>query len=330
MPSEIKFFGDGLPYLKTDDLKGKLIAIEGTDGVGRSTQIDLLEEWLRVKGYGVVVTGWTRSNLMSKSIKMAKDGNMIDRMTLSLLYATDFADRLENQILPALHSGFIVLADRYIYTAFARDSARNPDLTWIKDVFGFAPIPHLICYLRLDVDNLIPRVIESGGMNYWESGVDLHLADNIFDSFKKYQKQLIDCYDNMAEDYQFKVVDARGSVEQIQQDLREHIETLLQPENQKEVPSGPSNKTAQGSDPKTKNSAKASQNLSSLDAASEVGARPLIEQEAECLPNKVPTEQAPLSSTKRSTQVHNPADAQSKDSSTARDLPTLISLQDAF
>jgi len=223
MPRGTKFFGEGLPYLKTNELKGKLIAIEGTDGVGRSTQIDLLQEWLEVQGYGVMVTGWTRSNLMSRTIEMAKNGNMLDRMTFSLLYATDFADRLENQILPALRSGFIVLADRYIYTAFARDAARNPDTRWIKDVFGYALVPDLVCYLRIDVANLIPRVIESGGMNYWESGMDLHLSDNIFDSFNKYQKILIEAYDRMAEEYSFEVLDARRGVQEIQQDLRDCI-----------------------------------------------------------------------------------------------------------
>lgn len=227
MQKAAKFFGEGLPYLKTDNLKGKLIAIEGTDGVGRSTQIELLEEWLQVQGHGVVTTGWTRSNLMSRTIEMAKSGNMLDRRTFSLLYATDFADRLENQILPALRSGFIVLADRYIYTAFARDSVRNPDMQWIKDVFGFAPVPDLVCYLRTDVENLIPRVIESGDMNYWESGLDLHLADNIFDSFKKYQKTLIDNYDKMAEEYKFEVLDARQDVNEIQRDLRSRIEKIL-------------------------------------------------------------------------------------------------------
>jgi len=216
-----------LPYLKTSGLKGKLIAIEGTDGVGRSTQIDLLEDWLQVQGYAVMVSGWTRSNLMSRSIEMAKNGNMLNRMTFGMLYATDFADRLENQIIPALRSGYIVLMDRYVYTAFARDSVREPDQQWIRDVFGFAPIPDLVCYLRTDVDSLIPRVIESGGMNYWESGMDLHLADNIFDSFKKYQKMLIDAYDNMVEPYGFKVADARRSVMEVQQDLRSYIEEIL-------------------------------------------------------------------------------------------------------
>jgi dTMP kinase len=158
---------------------------------------------------------------------MAKGGNMIDRMTLALLYATDFADRLENQILPALRSGFVVIADRYVYNAFARDSARDPSMAWIKDVYGFAPVPDLVCYLRIDVNSLIPRVIESGGMNYWESGMDLHLADNIYDSFKKYQKTLIDTYDNIAEQYDFAVIDARRDVEHIQQDLRERIQKVI-------------------------------------------------------------------------------------------------------
>ena len=118
---DAQYFGDGLTYLNPSDLKGKLIAIEGTDGVGRSTHIEMLQEWLEVQGYGVITTGWTRSNLMSKTIEMAKEGNILDRWSFSLLYATDFADRLEHEVIPALRSGFIVLADRYIYTAFARD-----------------------------------------------------------------------------------------------------------------------------------------------------------------------------------------------------------------
>ena len=131
MPSEPKYFGEGLPYLKPYSLKGKLISIEGTDGCGRSTQVDLLKNWLEVQGYAVFETGWARSNLMQSEIEQAKAGNIMDRMTFALMYATDFADRLENQIIPALKSGHVVLADRYIYTAFARDIVRDPDSTWI-------------------------------------------------------------------------------------------------------------------------------------------------------------------------------------------------------
>ncbi len=222
-----RFFGDGLTYLDPSDLKGKLIAIEGTDGVGRSTHIEMLQEWLEVQGYGVITTGWTRSNLMSKTIEVAKAGNILDHWSLSLLYATDFADRLEHQIIPALRSGFIVLADRYIYTAFARDYVRSGNRTWIRDVFGFALIPDLVCYMRIDVETLALRVIETTGMNYWESGMDLRLGTDLYESFKKYQSLLIEEFDKMAEEFRFNVVDARKSPEEIQEELRGHILPVL-------------------------------------------------------------------------------------------------------
>jgi dTMP kinase len=222
-----QYFGDGLPYVNLSDLKGKLIAIEGTDGVGRSTHLELLQEWLEVQGYGVITTGWTRSNLMSKTIEMAKQGNILDRWSFSLLYATDFADRLEHQIIPALRSGFIVLADRYIYTALARDAVRSGDRTWIRNVFGFAVVPDLVLYLRIDVDTLALRVIETKGMNYWESGMDLRLGVDLFDSFKKYQSSLIEEFDKMAEEFRFQVIDARKPPEEIQDSLRSKIQPIL-------------------------------------------------------------------------------------------------------
>ncbi|MBX3330089.1 MAG: hypothetical protein KF722_06790 [Nitrospira sp.] len=226
--ADARFFGDGLKYLDPSDLKGKLIAIEGTDGVGRSTHIEMLQEWLEIQGYGVMTTGWTRSNLMSKTIEMAKAGNILDRWSLSLLYATDFADRLEHQIIPALRSGFVVLADRYIYTAFARDFVRSTDRKWIRDVFGFALTPDLVCYLRIDVETLALRVIETTGMNYWESGMDLRLGGDLYDSFKKYQSLLIEEFDKMAMEFRFNVVDARKSPEEIQDELRGYILPVLQ------------------------------------------------------------------------------------------------------
>jgi dTMP kinase len=216
-----------LAYLNPSDLKGKLIVIEGTDGVGRSTHIELLQEWLEVQGYGVITTGWTRSSLMSKTIDIAKQGNILDHWSLSLLYATDFADRLEHQIIPALRSGFVVLADRYIYTAFARDTVRSGDPAWIRDVFGFALVPDLVCYLRIDADTLALRVLESSAMNYWESGMDMRVGTDLYDSFKKYQTQLIEEFDKMAEEFKFEVVDARKSFEEIQEFLRAKIQPML-------------------------------------------------------------------------------------------------------
>ena len=219
--------GLGLPYRPLSKLKGKLIIIEGTDGVGRSTQMALLKEWIELEGHAVLETGWTRSNLMSRAIESAKMGNVLNRMTFSLLYATDFADRLENQIIPALEAGFVVFADRYIYTAFARDWMRGEDRQWIEDVFSFAIVPDLVCYLKIDINTLIPRVIESGGMNYWESGCDLHLGEDVFENFKKYQSKMIKEYDAMAEKYGFEVIDGRNEVELIQRALREKVGKLI-------------------------------------------------------------------------------------------------------
>lgn len=227
MTHPLKYFGEGLPYLPYREVKGRLIAIEGTDGVGRSTQVDLLRRWLQLNGYGVVETGWTRSKLVRSALDMAKAGNLLNRMTFSLLYAADFADRLENVILPALRSGFVVLSDRYVYTAFARDHVRGADTPWIRDLFGFAPLPDLVCYLKIDVEHLVPRVIESGGMNYWESGMDLRMGDDIFDSFKNYQSRLLAEYDRMAEEFAFQVVDANRGIEEIQADLQEKIGRIL-------------------------------------------------------------------------------------------------------
>ncbi|MCG3778542.1 MAG: Thymidylate kinase [Nitrospira sp.] len=229
---ETRYFGDGLTYQSPSNLSGKLIVIEGADGVGRSTHVEMLQEWLEVQGYGVITTGWTRSNLMSKTIEAAKAGNILDRWSLSLLYATDFADRLEHQIIPALRSGFIVLADRYIYTALARDLVRGNDRQWIRDVFGFALVPDLVCYMRIDVETLAMRVIETTGMNYWESGMDLRLGADLYESFKKYQTLLIKEFDAMAEEFHFEVVDARKSPEELQEDLRRKILPVLQSHRQ--------------------------------------------------------------------------------------------------
>lgn len=227
MPNEPKYFGEGLPYLKPFSIKGKLIVIEGTDGAGRSTQVALLKNWLEVRGYAVVETGWARSNLMHKSIEFAKSGNMMDRMTFSLLYATDFADRLENQIIPALKSGHIVIADRYVYTAFVRDMVRDSDPQWIRNVFGFALVPDLVLYLKIDMDTLIPRAIESGGINYWEAGMDMHMGQDLFDSFVNYQSRLIADYEKLAKEFNFETVDATKTVDEIQDKIREKVKEIL-------------------------------------------------------------------------------------------------------
>jgi dTMP kinase len=221
------YYGHGLPYVPLGDYPGRIIAIEGTDGVGRSTQIQLLREWLEVRGYGVVETGWTRSALMQPTIDLAKASNTLNKLTFVLLYATDFADRLEKEIIPALKAGFIVLTDRYIFTAMARAAVRGVDRAWLRTLYGFAIAPHIVFYLKVDVDTVTRRVLESGGMDYWESGMDMKPADDIYDSFRAYQNRLLREYSSMADEFSFHVIDARRRIEVIQDELRHKVETFL-------------------------------------------------------------------------------------------------------
>jgi dTMP kinase len=221
------YYGNGIPYLPIDGYPGKIIAIEGTDGVGRTTQITLLREWLEVQGYGVIETGWTRSELMQPTIELAKSSNTLNKLTFVLLYATDFADRLEKEIIPALKAGFIVLADRYIFTALARAGVRGIDRSWLRSLYGFAIAPHLVFYLKVDVDTLIRRVLESRGMDFWESGMDLKHGDDIYDSFRTYQAKLLREYNSMADEFHFRLIDARRNVPAIQDELRRHVQEFL-------------------------------------------------------------------------------------------------------
>jgi dTMP kinase len=221
------YYGYGIPYLPIDGYPGKIIALEGTDGVGRSTQISLLREWLEVQGYGVVETGWTRSELMQPTINLAKGSNTLNKLTFVLLYATDFADRLEKQILPALKAGFIVLSDRYIYTAIARAGIRGVDRPWMRSLYGFAIAPHLTFYLKIDEKTLIRRVLQARGMDYWESGMDMKLGDDIYESFRAYQRSLLREYASMADEFGFRVLDARRKIDVIQDELRRQIGAFL-------------------------------------------------------------------------------------------------------
>jgi len=222
------YYGRGIPYLPIDGYPGKLIAIEGTDGVGRSTQIQLLREWLEVRGYGVVETGWTRSTLMQPTIEIAKSSNTLNKLTFVLLYATDFADRLEKEIIPALKAGFVVLSDRYIFTALARAGVRGVDRQWLRNLYGFAIAPHMVFYLNIDVKTLIGRVLASRGMDFWESGMDLKHGDDIYDSFRAYQNKLLREYSSMSEEFHFRVVDARRPVDRIQDELRKNVAAFLE------------------------------------------------------------------------------------------------------
>src|SRR5262249_205434 len=186
-----RYYGRGIPYLAIEGYPGKLIAIESTDGAGRSTQIQLLREWLEVKGYGGVETGWTRSPLLQPTIGLAKSRNTLNKLTFVLLYATDFADRLEKEIIPALKAGFVVLSDRYIFTALARAGVRGVDRAWLRSLYSFAIAPHLVFYLNIDVRTLIRRVLESRGMDFWGSGMDLKTGREMYESVRGLQKNRV-------------------------------------------------------------------------------------------------------------------------------------------
>ena len=225
--SRFRYFRSHMPYLPLDGCTGKLLVIEGTDGTGRSTQARRLQEWLEVQGYGVIETGWTRSELMQPTIELAKASNTLNKLTFVLLYATDFADRLEKEIIPALKAGFIVLSDRYIFTAMARAGVRGVDRTWMRNLYGFAIAPHLVFYLKIDEKTLIRRVLQSRGMDFWESGMDMKLGDDIYESFRAYQRSLLREYTSMADEFGFRVLDAKRKIDVIQDELRRQIGAFL-------------------------------------------------------------------------------------------------------
>ena len=227
---EPRFYGAGLPKSDVANITGHLIVVEGADGVGRSTHIELLTGWLEGHGFAVSTTGLKRSALTARGIEMAKQGHDFDRVTQALFYATDLADRIENEIIPALRSGFIVLSDRYIYTMMARGAARGLDRDWLAGIYGFALVPHRIFFLRLDPDELIRRTLRRGGeLDYWESGRDIGLAPDRFTSFRKYQGRLLKEFDRMSEPYSFLTVDASHSVEEVQAELRRDLAQMLDP-----------------------------------------------------------------------------------------------------
>ena len=227
--TEIRFYGYDLPGFthRKRHLPGKLLVLEGTDGVGRSTQIALLREWLESEGYAVAATGLKRGVVAGKGIKIAMQGHTLGDTTMNLLYATDFADRLEQDIIPALRAGFVVLTDRYVYSIIARAQARGVDPAWLRSVFGFALVPDAVFYLQADLVHLIPRVLNVRGFDYWESGVDFLAGRDYYDSFVQYQSLLLAQFDAIADEFDFARVDANGSILDVFRTLRGEISELI-------------------------------------------------------------------------------------------------------
>jgi dTMP kinase len=223
-----RFYGHGIPHVRLEELAGKLIAVEGADGSGRSTQIARLVDWLETSGHATVQVGLKRSTLVSAELEKAQDGNILSRTTLSLFYATDFADQLENIILPALKGGLIVLADRYIYTLMARDMVRGMDEAWLKNLYGIALEPDAVFYLEVEAEELVQRNLsKKATLDYWESGMDLGLSRDMFDSFLKYQMNMQTVFRQLQKTYGFTIVDGNRSVDTITKTLWDKIRALL-------------------------------------------------------------------------------------------------------
>jgi dTMP kinase len=223
-----RFYGKGLPNIKLESLGGQLVVVEGADGSGRSTQIDLLRDWLERRGYPTLNVGLKRSMLVSSELEAAMQGNILATRTLSLFYATDFADQLENNILPALRAGFIVLSDRYIYTLMARAIVRGIEPEWIQEVYGIALVPDAVFYIAVSPEVLIERNLRKHTvLDYWESGMDMDRSQNMYDSFIAYQKKMQAEFRRMQAVYGFETVNGKRSPRAIQKELRTKIEPIL-------------------------------------------------------------------------------------------------------
>ena len=223
-----RFYGHGVPGVDVEKLAGRLIVVEGADGSGRSTQIARLVDWLETSGHATVQVGLKRSTLVSAELERAQEGNILSRTTLSLFYATDFADQLENIILPALKAGFIVLADRYIYTLMVRDMVRGMDEAWLENLYGVALEPDAVFYLNVPPEELVQRTFaKNASLDFWESGMDIGLSRDMFDSFMTYQTAMQQTFRRLQTSYGFTIVDGDRAVDAINTELRKKISAVL-------------------------------------------------------------------------------------------------------
>ena len=222
------FYGHGIPRIKCDDLAGRLIVVEGADGSGRSTQIARLVAWLETNGHPTVQVGLKRSSLVSSELEKAQEGNILSRTTLALFYATDFADQLENIILPALKAGFIVLADRYIFTLIARAAVRGISRDYLHGIYEMALRPDLTFWLNVRPEVAFDREFrKSQTISYWESGRDMSLSNDLFQSFIRYQSMIKREFEYLSKRHGFIELDGEGSVSEVNRVLRKQIASHL-------------------------------------------------------------------------------------------------------
>ncbi len=214
--------------LKPNICTGKLIVVEGIDGSGKSTQIDLIYKWLSEKGKSVYFSEWNSSPLVKSTTKMGKKGKVFTPTTFSLIQAADFTDRWENQFLPMLKAGVIVLADRYAFTGFARDVVRGVDRKWVRNLYSFAFQPDLVLYFKVPLDDAIERITSARSkLKYYEAGMDLNLSDKRIASFRIFQGKILKEYEKMAGEFGFKVLDATRPVHKQQKEVRRLVNNVL-------------------------------------------------------------------------------------------------------
>ena len=224
----LEFYGSPITYLQGREVKGRLIVIEGPDGSGRSTQVDLITAKLESDGHAVATSGLKRSELIGKGILEAKQRLPLGKKTLTLFYAADFADQLEHKIIPALEAGYIVLADRYIYTLIARSTVRGTSRRWSDDLFGFTIKPDLVFYLDVEPDELFHRVFQKyASLDYYESGADLGLSDDLYESFVIYQKMMAKEFKLMEGKYGLVPINANRTIFEVNSDLQGRITRYL-------------------------------------------------------------------------------------------------------
>ena len=203
---------------------GKLIVVEGIDGSGKSTQLHLLDKWLRSLGLKVFFTEWNSSDVVKEITSKGKKKALLTPTTFSLLHATDFADRYERNIAPLLEAGYFVLADRYVYTAFARDEVRGCNPAWIRKVYSFATVPDIAFYFRVPAEIAMDRIL--GGrpkLKYYEAGMDLNLSNDEYESYRIFQTRIVEQYEEMAQKDRFAVIDGTLDIEEQQNLMRKHV-----------------------------------------------------------------------------------------------------------
>ena len=217
-----------LSFSKKHKYKGVLICVEGIDGSGKSTQIELLNSWLVSSNIDTILTQWNSSELISNTTKKAKKKNLLSGRTFSLLHAVDFADRLERTIKPALKAGFVVLADRYVYTAFARDAAREVDPKWVRNMYSFAIKPDLTFYFDVSPKDSLNRICANRQPKFYEAGMDMKLSNNPYKSYLIFQNRIVEQYNKMVDEFGLVRIDAMDSIHDKQKFIREEVTKLLE------------------------------------------------------------------------------------------------------